>query len=143
MKKSLFILLQLVISLNVQAQKFSSSKENCLNAITQKGFTYAQQKDNPSIYWYLQYDEYGECMVQLTFDGNRLRQVVIGHHDSKSNLERFRNLFKTVSQQETLSFDWSPNGDGYGRAYNTKYFNGNANYKCDTRNYFFIIQPIY
>lgn len=65
------------------AQKFSKDKNACLNAITQKGYTYAQQRDNPSVYWYMQYDQYGECLVQLTFEGNTLRKVIIGHRDPK------------------------------------------------------------
>jgi hypothetical protein len=124
------------------AQKFSKDKNACLNAITQKGYTYAQQRDNPSVYWYMQYDQYGECLVQLTFEGNTLRKVIIGHRDPKSNLDRFQNLFKEVSDEEAMNFDWA-NGNGYGRANNTKYFSGNARYECDTRKYFFVIYPIY
>lgn len=143
MKKAYFSIAFVVLMFNLNAQKYTIDKTSCLNIISQKGYKYSQQKDNPSVYWYMQYDEYGECLVQLTFDGTRLKKVIIGHQDSKSNLDRFRSLFKSVSQQETLTFDWSYSGDGFGRAYNTKYFGGNANYKCDTRNYFFIIEPIY
>ena len=142
MKSLFFTFLFSSIILSSQAQKFSRDKMACLNAITQKGYNYAQQKDNPSVYWYMQYDQYGECLVQLTFDGNILRKIVIGHRDSKSNLDRFRDLFKQVTRDETLNFDWTNDGNGYGKAYNTSYYSGNARYECDTRNYFFVILPI-
>jgi hypothetical protein len=142
MKSLFFTFLFSSIILSSQAQKFSRDKMACLNAITQKGYKYAQQKDNPSVYWYMQYDQYGECLVQLTFDGNMLRKIVIGHRDSKSNLERFRDLFKQVTRDETLDFDWTNDGNGYGKAYNTSYYSGNARYECDTQNYFFVILPI-
>ena len=143
MKTIILTLLFSLFMFKSEAQKFSKDKSACLNAITQKGYQYAQQRDNPSVYWYMQYDQYGECLIQLTFDGNILRKVVIGHRDSKSNLDRFQNLFKVVTLDETLSFDWTSDGKGYGRAYNTSYFTGNARYECDTRNYFFVIYPIY
>jgi hypothetical protein len=142
MKSIFFTFLFSSIILSSQAQKFSKDKLACLNVITQKGYKYAQQKDNPSVYWYMQYDQYGECLVQLTFDGNILRKIVIGHRDSKSNLERFRDLFKQVTRDETLNFDWTNDGNGYGKAYNTSYYSGNARYECDTRNYFFVILPM-
>jgi len=142
MKSIFFTLIFSAIILSTNAQKFSKDKMACLNAITQKGYKYAQQKDNPSVYWFMQYDQYGECLVQLTFDGNILRKIVIGHRDSKSNLERFRDLFKQVTRDETLNFDWTDDGNGYGKAYNTSYYSGNARYECDTRNYFFVILPI-
>ena len=142
MKIILFIL-TCFLSITISAQKFSKDKSSCLNAITQKGYTYTQQRDNPSVYWYMQYDQYGECLIQLTFDGSILRKTVIGHRESTSNLNRFRDLFKVVSLNETLSFDWTPSGNGYGVAYNTSYFSGNARYECDTKNYFFTVYPIY
>jgi len=142
MKSIFFTLIFSSIILNSNAQKFSKDKMACLNAITRKGYKYAQQKDNPSVYWFMQYDQYGECLVQLTFDGNILRKIVIGHRDSKSNLARFRDLFKQVTRDETLNFDWTDDGNGYGKAYNTSYYSGNARYECDTRNYFFVILPI-
>jgi hypothetical protein len=139
--KTIISIILIAFAINVNAQKFSKDKMACLTAITQKGYKYAQQRDNPSVYWYMQYDQYGECLIQLTFDGNILRKVVIGHRDSKSNLDRFQNLFKEVSYDEIMNFDWS-NGNGYGKAYNTSYYSGNARYECDTRNYFFVILPI-
>jgi hypothetical protein len=138
----LFIFCSSIIMNNSKAQKFSSDKTSCLNSITQKGYKYAQQKDNPSVYWYMQYDQYGECLVQLTFDGNILRKIVIGHRDKASLLNRFKELYKYVSSSEALTFDWTPSGNGYGKAYNTNYYNGNARYECDTQNYFFVILPI-
>jgi hypothetical protein len=104
-----------LICLSLSAQKFSRDKTNCLNAIKQKGYTYAQDRDNPSVYWYMQYDEYGECLVQLTFDGSILRKLVIGHRSSTSNLDRFKDLYKSVTLDETLTFDWA-NGNGFGKA---------------------------
>jgi hypothetical protein len=142
MKTIIFTIFFCSFFLSTQAQKFSSDKTACLNAISQKGYKYSQQKDNPSVYWYMQYDQYGECLVQLTFDGNILRKIVIGHRDSKSNLERFRDLFKVVTRDETLNFDWTNDGNGYGKAYNTSYYSGNARYECDSRKYFFVILPI-
>jgi hypothetical protein len=142
MKAILLIFFVSSMFLSSQAQKFSNDKTSCLSAISQKGYKYAQQKDNPSVYWYMQYDQYGESLVQLTFDGNILRKIVIGHKDSKSNLDRFRDLFKQVTQEETLNFDWTNDGNGYGKAFNTSYYSGNARYECDTRKYFFVIIPI-
>jgi hypothetical protein len=126
----------------LNAQKFTKDKTACLNAITQKGYTYAQQRDNPSVYWYMQYDQYGECMVKLTFEGNVLRKIIFGHHEATSNLNRFKDLFKVVTDDESLTFDWTESGNGYGRAYNTKYYTGNARYECDTKNDFFIVIPL-
>ena len=142
MKTILLIFLFSSLLLSSQAQKFSNDKTACLSAISQKGYKYAQQKDNPSVYWYMQYDQYGENLIQLTFDGNILRKIVIGHKDSKSNLDRFRDLFKQVTQEETLNFDWTNDGNGYGKAFNTSYYFGSARYECDTRKYFFVIIPI-
>ena len=142
MKSILLTVILSSIMLHSHAQKFSKDKMACLTAITQKGYTYAQQRDNPSVYWYMQYEQYGECLVQLTFDGSILRKIVIGHRDSGSNLNRFRDLFKQVTRDETLDFDWTNDGNGYGKAYNTSYYSGNARYECDTRNYFFVILPI-
>lgn len=141
MKTLLFILLSLSFFC-LNAQKFTRDKSSCLSAISQKGYKYAQQKDNPSVYWYMQYDQYGECLVQLTFEGNTLRKVVYGHRDATSNLNRFKELYKYVTDDESLTFDWTASGNGYGKAYNTKYYTGNARYECDTKNYFFVIIPL-
>ena len=140
--KTIISIILVAFAINVNAQKFSKDKMACLTAITQKGYTYTQQKDNPSVYWYKQYDQYGECLVQLTFDGSILRKIVIGHRTSESNLNRFTDLFKQVTRDETLNFDWTNDGNGYGKAYNTSYYSGNARYECDTRMYFFVILPI-
>jgi hypothetical protein len=140
--KTLLIFIFSTTVLFVNAQKFSRDKSSCLNAITQKGYKYAQQNDNPSVYWYMQYDQYGECLVQLTFEGNTLRKIVYGHRDATSNLNRFKELYKNVTLDETLSFDWSTSGNGYGKAYNTKYYSGNARYECDVKNYFLVIIPL-
>lgn len=130
------------IILNSFSQKLTRDKETCLSSISQQGYKYAQHSKNPSVYWYKKYDEFGDCLVQLTFEGNVLRKVVIGHKDSKSNLDRFRDLFKQVTQEETMNFDWTNEGNGYGKAYNTSYYSGNARYECDTKKYYFVIIPI-
>jgi hypothetical protein len=132
-----------ILLLSANAQKFSRDKISCLNAITQKGYRYSQQRDNPSVYWYMQYDQYGENLVQLTFEGNILRKVIIGCKSLVSNLDRFRDLFKGVKRDEVLNFEWSNNGNAYGKAYNTNYYFENARYECDSKNGFFIILPIY
>ncbi len=141
--KKITLVFYCLISISLSAQKFTKEKTSCLNAISQSSYSYTQQKDNPNVYWYKKYDEFGECLVQLTFDGNILRKVVFGHTSSQYNLNRYKDLFKSITLDETLSFDWTSSGNGYGKAYNTKYFTGFANYECDKQKYFFTIYPIY
>ena len=140
MKKILFIGFCL-LNLTLSAQKFYKDKTASLNAVVQAGYKYAQDRENSNVYWYMKYDQYGECLVQMTFSGNILKKAVIGHKTSISNLDRFKDLFKAVSRDETLSFDWTSSGDGYGFASNTIYYSGRAKYECDSGMYFLIIYP--
>jgi hypothetical protein len=142
MKVNIITVFFSLLFFSVNAQKYSRDKESCLNAITEKGYQYTQQRNNPSIYWYMQYDQYGENLVQLTFEGNILRKVIIGNKNLVSNLDRFRDLFKIVRREEVQNFEWTNDGNAYGKAYNTNYYFENARYECDSKNGFFIILPI-
>lgn len=124
-----------------QSQQLSSSKQQTLSAIRARGYNCVQQHDNPSIYWYKSYSQYGECLHQLIFEGDKLRKITIGHKDPVGNIERFKDLYIAVTREESLSFDWLANGNGYGKATNTKYFKGKAKYICDTGTYFMEIYP--
>jgi len=142
MKVNIITVFFSLLFFSVNAQKYSRDKESCLNAITEKGYKFTQQRNNPSIYWYMQYDQYGENLVQLTFEGNILRKVIIGNKNLVSNLDRFRDLFKIVRREEVQNFEWTNDGNAYGKAYNTNYYFENARYECDSKNGFFIILPI-
>jgi len=129
------------IALNTKAQKFYKDKTASLNAIKEKGYSYAQDQKNPNIYWYKRYDSYGESMVQLIFENNILRKAVLAHQNSKATLDRMMNLFKTISREETLDFELDK-----GKATNTEYYSGKALYQTSndnrTRDYLFIIIPL-
>lgn len=140
MKKIISIIL-IGFALNTNAQKFYKDKTASLNAIKEKGYSYAQDQKNPNIFWYKRYDSYGESMVQLSFENNILRKAVFTHQNSKATLDRMMNLFKTISREETLDFELDK-----GKASNTEYYAGKALYQTSndnrTRNYLFIIIPL-
>ena len=134
--KSIITILLITCSSNLHSQVLFSKKSSCLNELDKKGIKYSQG-DNHGQYWFIKYDEFGEAMVQLTFENDILRKAVFGQKTAQAPLERMHDLFKTISQKEAL--EW---GIYRGRATNTRYFSGKALYTV-TDTYFFTVIPIY
>ena len=130
----------LIITTHLNAQKLYKDKTATLNAIKAKGYTCAQDQKNPSVYWYRRYDDYGQAMVQLTFENNYLRKAVFAQLNATETLERMKDLFKTISDEEALEFDIHK-----GKASNTQYYEGKALYQISndngTRDFLFLVIP--
>lgn len=139
--KTTFTILLFVIALNSNAQKFYKDKTSTLNAVKEKGYTCAQEPKNPNVYWYKRYDNYGQAMVQLTFENNYLRKAVVAQLNPTETLERMRDIYKTISSEEALNFELYK-----GVATNTQYYFGKALYQIsndlNTRDYLFLIIPL-
>jgi hypothetical protein len=142
MKTTILVLL-ITLGFNVNAQQFFKSKSSTLNAISEKGYAYTQDKDNSNIYWYKRFDTYGESIVQLTFEGNNLRKSIIIHRDPTQTLTRIKDIYAKCSRNDSLSFDWPSDGVGVGIASNTAYYSGKARFECNnnyrTKDYLFTI----
>jgi hypothetical protein len=125
------------------AQMLHKNKYSTLNALIDKGYTYAKDDNNPNIYWYRRYDSYGESIVQLTFEANTFRKAVIVHLDPTQTLNRLKDVYIKTTNAEADTFDPPSNGYGKGEASNTPYYSGKARYECNnnysTKDYLFII----
>jgi hypothetical protein len=144
--KTIITLLIFAFTISVNAQKFYKDKTTTLNAVTEKSYTYAKDPKNPNIYWYKRYDSYGESIVQLTFEVNTLRKVVIVHLDPTQTLNRLKDVYAKTTDSEADSFDPPSNGYGKGEASNTPYYSGKARYECsnnyNTSDFLFTIIPL-
>ena len=136
MKKVFGTLLLITLCSAAYSQKLYKSKSQTLSEIEEKGFRYAEG-ESPNVIWYIRYDEYGEAMVQLTFDNNVLRKAVFAQKSHTAPLDRMMDLFKTISAKEALDFDIKK-----GKATNTEYFSGKALFEVSDT-YIFTIIPIY
>lgn len=144
--KTIITILICVFTISANAQKFYNDKASTLSAIKSKGYAYAQDPENSSIYWYKRYDTYGESMVQLTFEGNAFRKAVIVHLDPTQTLNRLKDVYAKTTDSEADTFDPVSNGSGNGIASNTPYYSGKARYECNnnysSKDYLFIIMPL-
>ena len=131
----------MAFALSANAQKFYKDKTATLNAIKEKGYTYAQDQKDANVYWYKRFDSYGQSMVQLTFENGYLRKAVIAQLNASETLDRMKDLFKTISSEEALYFDLYK-----GKASNTQYYSGRALYQISndnsTGNYLFVVIPL-
>jgi hypothetical protein len=139
--KTLISLILLAFTLNVNAQKFYKDKTATLNAVKEKGYTYAQDPENTNVYWYKRFDSYGQSMVQLTFENGYLRKAVVAQLNASETLDRMKDLYKTISSEEALNFELYK-----GQASNTQYYSGKALYQISndnsTRDYLFVVIPL-
>lgn len=144
--KTFISIIVVVFAVNANAQKLYKDKTATLNAVTEKGYTYAKDQQNSNIYWYKRYDSYGESIVQLTFEGNTLRKAVIVHLDPTQTLNRLKDVYAKTTDAEADTFEPPSNGYGKGEASNTPYYSGKARYECNnnysTKDYLFTIMPL-
>lgn len=144
--KNILLITIILSTFTAKAQKLYKDKTSTLNAVTEKGYTYAKDQKNSNVFWYKCYDSYGESLVQLTFDGNILRKAVYGHLDPTQTLSRLKNIYAKTTNAEADTFDPPSNGYGKGEASNTPYYSGKARYECNnnysTKDYLFTIIPL-
>ena len=130
MKSIIFLFFFLVSGLSF-AQKFYQDKIATLNSVSNMGYTYSKDASNPNIYYYRQYDSYGEANVQLTFDGNYLRKIVFVHSDPKQTLTRLKDVYAKTNDSDADTFSPPSNGSGSGIASNSIYYQGRARFECN------------
>lgn len=139
--RTFFLIIFIAFALNANAQKFYKDKTATLNAIKEKGYTYAQDRTDANVYWYKRFDGYGQSMVQLTFENGYLRKAVVVQLNASETLDRMKDLYKTISSEEALNFEVYK-----GQASNTQYYSGKALYQIsndyNTRDYLFVVIPL-
>lgn len=146
MKNTAILIALLILAFTVSAQKLHYDKSATLEEIKSNGYSYTQDPDNPNLYWYKRFDQYGECNVQLTFDNSILRKVVMVHLNPTETLARLKDVYAKATTEEAETFDPPSNGYGKGIASNTPYYTGKARYECSnnytTKDYLFTIIPL-
>jgi hypothetical protein len=128
--KLLFFIAFVGLSIISNSQKLYKDKNSTLTSITNKGYNYTKDTYNPNIYTFRQYDNYGESLVQLTFEGNTLRKAVYTHMDPTKTLNRLRDVYAKTTDSEADTFNPPSNGSGSGIASNTSYYQGKARFEA-------------
>jgi hypothetical protein len=113
------------------SQKLYKDKSNTLTSISNKGYSFTKDSKNPNIYTFRQYDNYGEALVQLTFEGNYLRKAVYIHQDPTKTLIRLSDVYAKTTDSEADTFNPPANGSGSGIASHTPYYDGRARFEAN------------
>jgi hypothetical protein len=141
--KTAIIIFSFFCTLSINGQRLYKDKTTTLSAITENGNTYTQDQKNSNVYWYKRYDNYGESIVQLTFEGNNLKKAIIIHLDPTQTLNRLKDVYAKTNNSEADTFNPPSNGYGKGIASNTPYYSGKAQFECknnySSKDYLFII----
>ncbi|MEN9743749.1 MAG: hypothetical protein RLZZ65_1554 [Bacteroidota bacterium] len=129
--KFILILSLALLSHTTFSQKLYKDKTSTLSSISNKGYTCTKDARDPNIYTFRQYDNYGESLVQLTFEGNYLRKAVYIHQDATKTLTRLRDVYAKTTDSEADTFNPPSNGSGSGIASHTPYYDGKARFEAN------------
>ncbi len=129
--KFILILNLVILSHTTFSQKLYKDKTSTLSSISNKGYTCSKDLRDPKLYTFRQYDNYGEALVQLIFEGNYLRKAVYIHQDPTRTLTRLRDVYAKTKDSEADTFNPPPNGSGSGIASRTPYYDGRAPFEAN------------